>query len=137
MAGTPGAIRQPDSSSGSMGQGVKYPLALDGGKLALSQGVESVNDAFKSMCQTAPNERVMQPDYGADPSIFDPSDIVLAGFKVNISRCIRDHEPRVQDYQVDAKIARDGEVILALEYSPAEDATPLTLTAPYFTGRTP
>lgn len=52
-------------------QGLKYPLELKGGGLALSSDVELVAQGILSILKTRPGERVMLPRYGVRDQVFD------------------------------------------------------------------
>lgn len=132
--GTVGAIPEPPPTAGQFGQGVKYPVDFDSnGRLKLSFGATSVEEALISIMRTYPGERVMQPDYGAGVMLFEPYDtsrIVLA-----IRESIEAHEPRVTQADVSVSQGQQvGEVFVTIIYSVAGDANPRTLTQGFFNG---
>lgn len=52
-------------------RGLKYPLEVVDGNLAVSSDLVSVEDQIISVLETIPFERVMRANYGFDPGIFD------------------------------------------------------------------
>lgn len=52
-------------------RGLKYPLEVVDGNLAISSDLVSVEDQIISVLETIPFERVMRANYGFDPGIFD------------------------------------------------------------------
>lgn len=52
-------------------RGLKYPLEVVDGNLAISTDLVSIEDQIISVLETIPFERVMRANYGFDPGIFD------------------------------------------------------------------
>lgn len=132
--GTAGAIQQPAPTSGTGGQGVSYPPTFTiQGRLKLSNGTTTVEEALRAILETSPGERAMLPGYGARIGEFEPANLsrVVAKFRKDVA----DYEPRVDtvdatpDYGPGA-----GEVSLSIVYTLVGDATERTLTYPLFTG---
>lgn len=131
--GTPGAIVQPPASAGALGQGVKYPIAYDSaGRLSLSFGVQSVAEAMQSIIETAPGERVMEPDYGAAVGVFDPVNPEIVQFAINDST--HDHEPRIESVETRATLDQGGTARVSVGIKIRDQAGTKTLTFPYFAG---
>lgn len=131
--GTPGAIQSPPASAGVLGQGIKYPLALDSkGRLALSWGLDSVNDSIKAIGMTQPHERVMQPGFGAGVGVGEVSPDTDRQ-KLAMLRNIDQHEPRVQDAEVDVQVLPNGGIIENVKYLVRGEATSRDLTFPLYT----
>lgn len=128
-------IRKVPPTAAHLGQGVAYPLAYDqAGRLTLSWGAKSVDDAMAAIISTAPGERVMQPDNGAAVGLFDPisdtSEISQA-----IQQVVAEHEPRVDPDSIDVTIDRidsTGKLEITVSYRVNGEADPRTQTAPYF-----
>ncbi len=128
-------IRAVPPGSGHLGQGISFPLSLDGkGRLALSSGPQSVVDALTSIVRTQRGERVMQFDYGAGDFVHEPLD--AARMELQLRECIAQHEARVSAVSgFDLTSTNNpGEVILTLPYELAGEATARTLTFPFATG---
>lgn len=134
-AGTPGALPQPPASAAYLGQGIKYPLAYDPntGRLLLSNGLTSVADALSAILQTAPGERPMQPDFGANVGTFEP--VNSGRIKAVIEQVIADHEPRVKSVDIQIDLGPDTNTQqLTVRYEVAGQANPQFLTYPIFKG---
>lgn len=86
--------------SGLMAQirGLKYPLQVNNGQLALSSDLTSVEDQIRSVLETRPFERVMRSDYGFDPKIF--STLEPNAINARISSAVTSQVPAVTDLQV-------------------------------------
>lgn len=124
-------IQTPPLSAEVFGQGIKYPPQLDGkGRLALSWGLNSVDEAVRSICVTQPSERVMNPSYGAATETFEPFD--LPGLEAAIQVNIADHEPRVEEATVEVTPQSNGTSLAKVVYRPIGSANERTLTFPLF-----
>ena len=133
--GTTGAIQTPPSTSGFLGQGVKYPLTLTTtGRLDLSNGQTSVEEALQAILETAPGERPMLPGFGAKVGEFEPIDLqrMIAKFKKDVA----DYEPRVDSIEkIDAQYGPGaGEVSVSIYYILVGEANERILTYPLFLG---
>jgi len=133
--GTPGAIAQPPVTSGFLGQGVTYPPAYTTqGRLKISNGTTSVEEALKTILETAPGERPMLPGYGARVGEFEPIDMarMIAKFKKDVV----DYEPRVDSISsIDAQYGPGvGEVQVTIQYVLVGEANERILTSTIFTG---
>lgn len=126
-------IRTPPPGSGHFGQGISYPLQYDtNGRLSLSYGPQSVQESLLSICQTVLGERVMQVDYGIGAA-FEP--INAARFTEQVKQVIADHEPRIDPNSLRITMsgsASQGEARVEVYYELTGDATPQTLTFPFF-----
>ena len=133
--GTPGAIAQPPVTSGFLGQGVTYPPAYTTqGRLKISNGTTSVEEALKTILETAPGERPMLPGYGARIGEFEPIDMarMIAKFK----RDVQDYEPRVESINSFETSYGPcvGEVVGTITYTLVGEASERILTYPLFAG---
>lgn len=133
--GTPGAIRAVPPNAGHLGQGIKYPPEIDTkGRLALSFGADSVTDSIKAICATIPGERVMQPDFGASRSTFEPID--AGRMQIEIEGQIAEKEPRAEGVEVTCRYeeSRPGRMVADIKFRIQGDATDRTLTYSWFAG---
>ena len=90
---------------------------------------------MKSILQTQPGERVMQPSYGADQVTFEPMNPDRVEFMVR--EAILDHEPRVDSNQLLIDVNegdRPGELIVQVTYTGLGEVNPRVLTQGYFSG---
>ena len=126
-------IRTPPPGSGHFGQGISYPLQFDtNGRLALSYGPQSVKESLLSIMQTVLGERMMQPDYGIGAA-FEP--INNARITEQVKQVIADHEPRIDPNSLRIQVTgseSQGEARVEVYYELTGDATPQTLTFPFF-----
>lgn len=133
--GTSGSIQQPSATSGFLGQGVTYPIAFTPqGRLKLSSGTTCVEEALKTILETAPGERPMLPGFGSRVGEFEPIDLarMIAKFKKDVA----DYEPRVDSIaNVDANYGPGaGEVSVTIQYVLVNEANERILSASVFTG---
>ncbi len=132
--GTPGAIRQPPASSGNFGQGISYPLSYNAqGRLTLSYGPTSVEQALQAIWETGVGERAMLPKYGADTGTFEPTDLdrMIIRFRQNVA----EYEPRVESVDITTSDGPgQGEVSVQVAYTLVGEANERTLTFPFFVG---
>lgn len=128
-------IRKAPPTAGHFGQGVAYPPAYDdAGRLTLSWGTKSVDDAMSAIVQTAPGERVMQPDNGSAVGVHDPIRDV-SFLTQTIRQNVAEHEPRVDPDSIEVEIQQidaSGKLEITVFYRPNGEANARTLTAPYF-----
>lgn len=132
--GTPGAIRKPPPNSGLGGQGVSYPLDYTTqGRLKLSYGEASINEALISIGLTVAGERSMLPACGSNMGVHEPID--LARFKAKYRLDVREYEPRVDTIEVETELGdQPQQALVHVTYTTLSDATDQTLTFPLFTG---
>ncbi len=132
--GTSGALQKAPANAGIAGQGVSFPIDYTiQGRLALSFGEQSVNDALVSILLTTAGERAMLPSYGANAGEHEPVDLarMIAKFRLDV----RDYEPRVDTTEVSSELGdQPGQVMLHITYTMVSDATERTLTYPLFVG---
>jgi phage baseplate assembly protein W len=133
--GTPGAIQTPPSTSGFLGQGVKYPLTLTNtGRLDLSNGQTSVEEALQAILETSPGERPMLPNFGSKTGEFEPVDLqrMIAKFKKDVA----DYEPRVESIaNIDSVYGPGvGETTISIYYVVVGEANERILTYNLFVG---
>lgn len=128
-------IRKPPPSAAHLGQGVAYPMRVEAsGRLALSWGAQSVEDAMSAIVQTVRGERVMQPDNGAAAGLFEPVDDATE-MRLSIQEVVAEHEPRVNPDSIDVEIRRvtsDGKVDVQVTYQIVGEAGDRVLTFPYW-----
>lgn len=125
-------LPKPPADAGFFGQSIAYPLTIERGRLALVSGDEIIPQAIASLLDTVPGERVMQPDYGAAVSLFEPPDPHVV--QERLADQMRDHEPRGEIVNVDAQDQGDGRHDYVIEYRTIGEADTRTLTYPYFRG---
>jgi phage baseplate assembly protein W len=134
MVGTPGAIRQPPPTAGSLGQGVAYPISYTTqGRLKLAYGIPLVEQALQTIWETSQTERAMLPQFGAAQAEFEPIDLQL--HIARLKKNVKDYEPRVDSISVDTSPGQtEQSVQVIVTYYLAGDDNENTLTFPEFQG---
>lgn len=96
-------------------RGLRYPVALANGGLALSEDGDLKRDAIISVLQTRPYERVMRPDYGTPDYVFDapPSAAVIAS---QIQLALENQVTGVE-FAVEAEATEAGDLLLSVPYA--------------------
>ena len=133
--GTPGALKAVPPTAGHLGQGIAYPLRFtSAGRLGLSSGQQSVEDALRGMIETAQGERVMLTEYGAADFLFEPIDLDRG--IASLTSLIAVHEPRIASVEVTAAPDPAGQGIadLSVVYTVAQQASAAEQTFNYFAG---
>jgi len=125
-------LPKPPADAGFFGQSIAYPLTIERGRLVLVSGDDIVPQAIASLLDTVPGERVMQPDYGAGVSLFEPPDPHV--MQERLADQMRDHEPRGEIVNVDVQDQGEGRHDYVIEYRTIREADVRTLTYPYFRG---
>lgn len=88
-----------------LGRGWKFPVALKEGKIASSEGEDSIRESIRIVLGTSRGERVMRPDFGCriDELVFAPNDTSTATLiAVNITEALEKWEPRIEVLNVNA-----------------------------------
>ncbi len=88
-----------------LGKGWKFPVALKEGKIASSEGEDSIRESIRIILGTSRGERVMRPDFGCgiDELVFAPNDTATATLiAVNITEALEKWEPRIEVLNVNA-----------------------------------
>ena len=110
-----------------IGTGVAFPLRVDrSGGMALSSGVEDVQEAIALILGTAPGERPMRPEFGCGIHnyIFESIDgYALGRIELEIREALDRWEPRVEVLDVDVDLSRAGDGVLLIDITYALLAT--------------
>ncbi len=88
-----------------LGRGWKYPVSIEGGKIAFSQGEESIRESIKIILGTAKGERIMRPDFGCniDELAFSPNNTQTATMiEFHIKEALMKWEQRIEVLDVNA-----------------------------------
>lgn len=110
-------------------RGLKYPLQIVNGGLALATDFALVEDHIVSVLETRPRERVMRADYGFDPKIFDTME--PNAINARIARAVENQVPEVANLEVRGNVAGGdgGTYQVTLKYTvDGVPAPPLSLT---------
>jgi len=105
-----------------IGSGLAFPLHADQrGALALSRGVEDIEQAIALILGTAPGERPMRPEFGCavHEVVFDTIDAAIIG-KVHtaVHQALERWEPRIEvvDLEVEQSAEHAGTLLVDITY---------------------
>ncbi len=105
------------TTSDFLGKGWKFPISVQDGKIATSEGEDNIKESVMIVLSTAKGERVMRPDFGCEINeltfaVNDTSTATLVAF--HVEEALEKWEPRIEVLDVSA--SPDGE-----EKNKAED----------------
>ena len=90
-----------------IGSGLAFPLHADQrGALALSHGVEDIEQAIGLILGTAPGERPMRPEFGCavHDVVFDTIDAAIVGkVQTAVHEALERWEPRIDVVELDVE----------------------------------
>jgi phage baseplate assembly protein W len=120
-----------------LGQGLSFPLAVVGGRLAVARGERKIEEAIRFLLGTARGERLMRPELGCGLH-----DLVLApgngATLVRVAEAVRQtlvlYEPRIDVLEVATEIA-DGSrnlLLIKIAYRIRENNAITNLVYPFF-----
>ncbi len=94
-----------------LGRGWKYPISIEGGKIAFSEGEDSIRESIMIILGTAKGERIMRPDFGCDINelAFSPNNTQTALIAFHIKEALMKWEQRIEVLYVNAYPDRDEE----------------------------
>lgn len=104
-----------------LGRGLAFPPRLDEGRLAWSNGEESIRDCVRLALETEPGERVMRPVFGGGLGrfLFEPNTVQVRGqIRERIQRALADWEPRIAVESVEVEPAAEdpGTAVATITY---------------------
>ena len=105
-----------------IGSGLAFPLQPDRrGGLALTRGIEDIEQAIALILGTAPGERPMRPEFGCalHDFVFAPADEDTAGrIAYEVRRSLERWEPRIEvvDLDVEQSEAHAGTLLVEIGY---------------------
>lgn len=89
-----------------LGQGLKFPLEVTGGKLAISRGEAKIAEAIRFLLSTAKGERVMRAALGCGlhDLVFAPGNTQTDVFVADAVReTLVNNEPRIDVLDIDVE----------------------------------
>src|SRR5690349_9934219 len=105
-----------------IGSGLAFPLHADQrGELALTSGIEDIEQAIGLILGTAPGERPMRPEFGCavHDVVFDTVDAAIVGkIHTAVHEALERWEPRIDvvDLDVEPSEADDGRLLVSITY---------------------
>lgn len=123
-----------------LGVGWKFPVSIKEGKIASSEGEDSIRESIRIILGTAKGERVMRPDFGCgiDELVFAPNDTSTATLiAVNITEALEKWEPRIEVLNVNAVPDEEEEnkLNINIEYMVKSSNSKNNLVYPFYLER--
>jgi uncharacterized protein len=121
-----------------IGSGLAFPLHADQrGSLALSHGVEDIEQAIALILGTARGERPMRPEFGCavHEVVFDVIDAAIFA-KVNsaVHEALERWEPRIEVVEVDVEQSDEepGKLLVGIAYRVRATSRRYNLVYPFY-----
>jgi uncharacterized protein len=121
-----------------IGSGLAFPLQADQrGALALTGGVEDIEQAIALILGTAPGERPMRPEFGCSVHnfVFDTIDAALVGkVQTAVYEALERWEPRIEvtDLDVESSESDAGKLLVTIAYRLRETSAKYNLVYPFY-----
>ncbi len=123
-----------------LGRGWKFPVSVKDGKIASSEGEDSIRESIMIILGTAKGERVMRPDFGCgiNELVFAPNNTSTATLiDFYIREALLKWEPRIEVLNVITTPDKDegNKFILNIEYMVKTTNTKSNLVYPFYLER--
>jgi hypothetical protein len=123
-----------------LGNGWKFPISVEEGKLVTSEGEDSIKDSIMIILGTAKGERVMRPDFGCgiDELVFAPlntSTSTLIDFHVREALLIWEPRIDVLNVIVSTEKKESGILYINIDYIVKASNTKRNLVYPFYLER--
>jgi uncharacterized protein len=120
-----------------LGQGLRFPLEVVGGRLMLSRGERKIEESIRHILGTGFGERLMRPDFGSGIKdlVFAPSSSATSTRVVDdVRRALALHEPRIDVLEVTAESTPERPELLLIRvgYRIRENNALGNLVYPFF-----
>jgi phage baseplate assembly protein W len=121
-----------------IGSGLAFPLRADQrGALALSGGIDDIEQAIALILGTAPGERPMRPAFGCavHDVVFDTIDAAIIGkVQTAVYEALERWEPRIEVIDVDVETAEAdaGKLLVELTYRVRATSSLYNLVYPFY-----
>jgi Bacteriophage baseplate protein W len=121
-----------------IGSGLAFPLRADQrGALALTDGVEDIEQAIGLILGTAPGERPMRPEFGCavHDVVFDTIDAAIIGrVQTAVHEALERWEPRIEviDLDVEPDEADAGKLLVGITYRVRATSRRYNLVYPFY-----
>jgi Bacteriophage baseplate protein W len=121
-----------------IGSGLAFPLQADQrGALALTDGVQDIEQAIALILGTAPGERPMRPAFGCavHDVVFDAIDAAIVGkVQTAVYEALERWEPRIEvtDVDVDPAEADAGKLLVTITYQVRATSALYNLVYPFY-----
>ncbi len=123
-----------------MGRGWKYPLTIEKGKIAFSEGEDSIRESILIILGTVKGERIMRPDFGCEINelVFSPNNTQTATlFEFYIQQALMKWEPRIEVLDVNAypDVEEKNKININIDYMIKTSNTRSNLVYPFYLER--
>lgn len=123
-----------------LGVGVRFPLRVEEGKIALAKYEDSIKESINIILGTSKGERVMRPDFGCGLSelVYSKNDTAAASLAIfYIQEALKKWEPRIELIKVDANADRTegNKMILSIEYRVVSSNNRYNIVYPFYLER--
>jgi phage baseplate assembly protein W len=128
----------PMENSDFLGQGWKFPPQLDHqGRVATSEGKESIEESIRIILGTAKGERLMRPEFGCDINrmVFASNTTATASLiDFYVREALREWEPRIEVLNVRAvPDEQDGQLLnISIDYQVRSKNSKYNLVYPFY-----
>lgn len=127
-------------SADFLGTGWKYPVSIKDGKIAPSEGEDSIKESIMIILTTAKGERVMRPDFGCgiNELVFAPNNTSTSTLiQFYIKEALEKYEPRIELLDVSATPDEDEryKLNINIEYMVKSTNTRDNLVYPFYLER--
>lgn len=123
-----------------LGVGLKFPVSVEDGQIALSKYEEDIQEAIRIILGTAKGERVMRPDFGCGihELVFALNNTATAGLVIYyVQDALLKWEPRIEVLNVDAgaDAAEGHKLNVNIEYRVRRTNNVFNLVYPFYLER--
>ena len=121
-----------------IGSGLAFPLQPDRrGGLALTRGIEDIEQAIALILGTAPGERPMRPEFGCavHEVVFDTIDAAIIGkVETAVHQALERWEPRIEVVNLDVEPSdgEAGKVLVEITYRVHTTSRLYNLVYPFY-----
>jgi phage baseplate assembly protein W len=120
-----------------LGKGWQFPVALAGGRIAMSACEESIRESIWIILATARGERQMRPDFGCGihDLVFATGSAETAGrVATDVREALILWEPRIDLENVDVRSdpAEPGRLLIQIEYRVRSTNSRFNLVYPFY-----
>jgi phage baseplate assembly protein W len=120
-----------------LGQGLRFPLQIVAGRLALSRGEQKIEESIRFLLGTARGERLMHPDLGCGihDLVFAPGSVAT---QTRVAQAVRDtlvtYEPRIDVLDIDTQIPPGAQnlLLIRITYRIRENNAVTNLVYPFY-----
>ncbi len=123
-----------------LGRGWKYPVSIENGRIAFSEGEESIKESIRIILGTIKGERIMRPDFGCAInelafSINNSQTAALVAF--HIREALMKWEQRIEVLDVNAypESEEDNKLNIYIDYMIKTTNTKNNLVYPFYIER--